>query len=675
MNILVPDSWLREYVKTKATQQQIKEYLSLCGPSVESVTKVGSDTVYNIEITTNRPDTMSVVGVAREAAAILPRFGIPAKLVNDPYTFKGSTFKGSKKLKLSIKTNPRLNPRWSSIVLTGVHVGPSPLWLRQKLEATGVRSINNVIDITNYLLRVYGQPAHAFDYDEIRPASTQRGEGAKMTLRESRRGEKIVTLDGKTHRLPGADIVIEDGAGRIIDLCGIMGGQNSSIKPTTTTVVLFTQTYNPMNIRKTSMALSARSEASSLFEKGLDSELTLPALTRGAELMEKLTGGKIASKLFDSYPKPYKPYSVMVKKEKISEYIGASLTDSEIKKMLVPLGFTLSMSKKDTTVTIPSFRTDVALDVDIIEEIARIYGYHNIPTTLPQGEIPVVIPDPLLAWEHEIKVRLRDWGFTELYTYSMISEKLMDIFGLDTKKAYKIANPLSEEWLYMRPHLFPSVLAAVEQNLHFRDTLKLFELSMSYRFRPNDLPQETPSLIVVWTGEKFREAKGLAESLFKLFGILFPASTQTDKYALKIYDEQHLTLGAFGSLGVINPELLAKMNIHTPITRVYLDISEILKHANPVRKYTSIAKYPSIIEDLSFVVPQGFQVGPLIDVLSRVHKLIESITFLDAYENKRTFRVTYSDPTKTLTGMDIAPIRQKLIEYAGEKFGATVVTA
>jgi phenylalanyl-tRNA synthetase beta chain len=285
------------------------------------------------------------------------------------------------------------------------------------------------------------------------------------------------------------------------------------------------------------------------------------------------------------------------------------------------------------------------------------------------------MPDPELSWEQEIKTRLRDWGFTELYTYSMISEKLMTIFGLDTKKAYKISNPLSEEWLYMRPHLFPSVLAAVEQNLHFENSLKLFELSMSYKFRPNDLPMETPSLIVVWTGEKFREAKGLAESLFKLFGISFPASTQTDQQALKIYNDRHMSLGTFGSLGEINSELLTKMNIHTPVTRLYLDISEVMKHINPKHTYTPISKYPPIVEDLSFVVPEGFQVGPLIDVLSKVHKLIESIVFLDAYENKRTFRVTYNDPTKNLTSIDVAPIRQKLIEYAGEKFGATVVTA
>lgn len=668
MNILIPDSWLREFLKTKATPAQIKEYLSLCGPSVERVKKVEGDMVYDMEITTNRPDAMSVVGVAREAAAILPRFGIPAKLVNDPYrlTLKGLSLQG--KLKLSVKTDTRLNPRWTSIVLNGVRVGPSPLWLKQKLEATGIRSINNVIDITNYLIRAYGQPAHAFDYDDIK----EKNGIPTMILRESTPREKIVTLDGKTHTLPGGDIVIEDGAGRLIDLCGIMGGENSAIKPTTTTVVLFTQTYNPVNIRKTSMALAIRSEASSLFEKGLDSELTLPALIRGIGLMAKLAGANVASKLYDFYPKPYTASAVSVTKAKTEAYIGAVLTNPEIKKILALLGFTPSISKKDITVTIPSYRADVTLDMDIIEEIARIYGYHNIPTKLPDGEPPLVMPDPLLAWEHEIKVRLRDWGFTELYTYSMISEKLMDIFGLDTRKAYKIANPLSEEWLYMRPTLWPSILTSVEQNLHTRNDLQVFELSMRYVWRPNDLPKERPILLVAWTGHKFREAKGLAQALCTLLGLTY---RPVDKpKILPWYGDTHLQLGEYGSVGEANDQLLNKLGIHSPITMLELDMETMIKNAVLSKSYHPISKYPSIVEDLSFVVPQGFQVGPLMAVLSRAHKLIESITFLGAYENKRTFRITYNDPTKNLTGMDVAPIRQKLIEYAGEKFGATVLT-
>jgi len=617
MNILIPDGWLREYLTTKATPSHIKEYLSLSGPSVERIRKSGKDAIYDIEVTGNRPDAMSVVGIAREAAAILPRFGIAAKMEHDPYALDTKKFVASHKKegakKLSIKSDPKLNPRWTSIVLAHVKVAPSPTWLTGRLEATGIRPVNNVVDITNYLMRAYGQPAHAFDYDEIK--------GKKMTLRASRPGEKLTTLDGKTHKLPGGDIVIADGDGRLIDLCGIMGGANSSIKNSTTNVVLFMQTYNPVNIRKTSMALAHRTEAASLFEKGLDPELVLPTVMKGVELMEELTGGRVASRLYDLYPAPYKPYSVSVTKEKLHTYLGASLSGQEIEKMLEPLGFSGT-----TAVTVPSWRRDVVIDVDLIEEIARIFGYHHIAPKLPEGEPPVVLPDPQLLWEQEIKTRLRDWGFTELYTYSMISEKLMDIFNLDTHKVYKIANPLSEEWVYLRPTLLPSVLTAVKENLKHANSLKLFELSMTYVFRPHDLPVETPVLIVAWTGHKYREAKGLAEAL-EIQGSI------TERDGVTILE------------------------------------ANITAHPRAAKKYTPIPKYPPVIEDFSFVIPADFQVQPLIDVLLKVHPFVTTVVLLDAYENKRTFRVTYSDLTKTLTNIDIAPVRQKIIEYATEKFG------
>lgn len=670
MNILIPDNWLREYLVTKATPEEIKEYLSLSGPSVERIYRNGNGVVYDIEITTNRPDAMSVVGVAREAAAILPRFGIAAKLVDDPYAFNTKLFvnkykkEGAKKL--IIKTDPKLNPRWTSIVLTNVKVGPSPSWLTKRLEATGIRSLNNVIDITNYLMRAYGQPAHAFDYDEIK--------GNKMILRASRKGEKIITLDGKSHILPGGDIVIEDGDGRLIDLCGIMGGYNSSIKNSTRNVVLFMQTYNAANIRRTSMALAHRTEAAGLFEKGLDSTLVLPTIMTGVKLMEELAGARVASKLYDLYPAPYQPYTVSATQEKMTSYIGTKLTDKEIGGILHTLGFSGKITKTNVTVSVPSWRRDVTIDVDIIEEVARLYGYHNIVSHLPSTEPPVTIPNPGLVWEQEIKTRLRDWGFTELYTYSMISEKLMDIFGLDKTKAYKIANPLSEDWLYMRPKLWPSVLEAVKQNLRHQEKLQLFELSNVYEWRKNDLPVERPALMIVWTGHKFREAKGITESIFKLFGIAVPDNAQQEHLISHNWnDSMRLLLGDYGSVSEVNADFLANFGITTPVTIVSLYMDVLVRDANPANKYVPIPKYPPIIEDFSFVVTPEFQVGPFIEVLSKIHKLIKSVTLLDAYENKRTFRVTYLDPARTLTNLDIAPVHQKFLEYAAEKFGISPV--
>jgi len=678
MNILVPDSWLREYLKTQATPKQIKEYLSLCGPSVERIHEVKGEPIYDMEITTNRPDAMSIAGVAREAAAILPRFGIKASFVNDPY--KGSTLARKTRAdpshakKLAITTDHRLNPRWSSIVFEGVTVAPSPKWLAEKLEKTGIRSINNVVDITNYVMHAYGQPAHVFDYDTIAPKNGI----PTMILRASKKGEKITTLDGKTHTLPGDDIVIEDGSGRLVDLCGIMGAQNSAIGDTTTNVVLFLQTYDPVHIRKTSMALAQRTEAATLFEKGIDSELVMPVMMEGMKLMEQLTGGRIASKLYDLYPKPYKPYSVSCSRQKIDTYLGTKLSNKIIKEILAPLGFTTNITKTEVRVTVPSFRRDITIDVDIIEEIARMYGYHTILTKLPDTEPPVVTPDPVLTWEEEVKMRLRDWGFTETYTYSMISEKLMETFELDKTKSYKITNPLSEEWVYMRPSLLPSILTTIEQNLHTQDALALFELSMVYRYNQGNparpaggLPEEQPMLIVAGTGRAFFAAKGVAQALFDLFGIPFPKANKTTPS--EFYDPyRFLPLGEYGSVGEIKMDLLDTVGIKKPVTILELNFSHLVSHAKKEKSYQPISKYPPIVEDFTFTVPVDTKVGPIMDAIKTANPLIQNVTLLDTYKNTRTFHITYLDPKRNLTNENIVPIREKIATLMEEKFGATI---
>lgn len=641
MNILVPDSWLREFLITKATPDQIKEYLSLCGPSVERMHKEDGEVIYDIEVTGNRPDSMSILGIAREAAAILPRFGIAAKLKNDPYALKGFTLPGkvkpSQTKSLTIKTDPTLNPRWTSVIMDNIKVGPSPTWLQKRLETTGIRSLNTIVDVTNYIMRAYGQPVHAFDYNQILPKDGV----PTMILRASTKGERVITLDGKTHNLPGDDIVIEDGSGRLIDLCGIMGAQNSSVKSSTKTIVLFMQTYEPTHIRKTSMSLAHRTEAAGLFEKGLDPELVLPSILRGIDLIGQVADGNVASKISDIYPKPYKPYAVNVTKEKLTSYLGVSLSDKDIANILTPLGFKPILTKSSVSAQVPSFRWDVAIDVDIIEEVARIYGYHNITSTLPDTAPPVVLPDPTLQWEEEIRIRLRDWGFTETYTYSMISEELMDIFGLDKAKAYKITNPLSNEWVYMRPSLRPSVLTIIKQNVHIRDELTLFELSMIYEYRPGNLPNEKPMLLVAWTGEHFYEAKGLAEAIFQLFGIPL---AQLENY---------------GSVSMVET-----------VTILELDVAKLAACAKPQKQYKPIPKYPPSYEDLAFILPDQTPVGPMITALKSAHPLIADVSLLDQYETTTTFHIIYLSPEKNLTTEDLRPVREKLIALAQQKFNA-----
>ncbi len=667
MNILIPDYWLREYLKTKATPEQIKEYLSLCGPSIERIYGAGDETVYDIEITGNRPDAMSVMGVAREAATILPRFGIETRLTGDPYKSKESNKKFTGSLKLKVKTDAELNPRWTSVIFDSVTIKPSPSWLMRYLELAGMRSLNNVIDITNFLMHAYGQPVHVFDYDRIADHV--------MELRASKKGEKLVTLDGKSHTLPGGDIVIEDGSGKLIDLCGIMGGKNSAVQDNTKRVVLFLQTYDATHIRKTSMQLAHRTAAAGLFEKGLDTELVKPVFMEGITMMEKFTGGRVASPVTDMYPVPYKAARVSIAVSKIHAYIGA-LKPSSIKEILKSLGFGVTMTSTAFTVTVPSFRRDVAIDVDVIEEIARVHGYHAIEAKLPDHAPPITIPDMELKAEEEIKIRLRDWGFTECITYSMVSEESLNSFGNHAGDAYKIANPLSSEWIYMRPDLLMTMLPVIRENIKLKSNLKLFELSMRYGFRQHDLPVEVPTLIVAWTNAAFPEAKGLAEALFSLFGIPFPAdfTDAAREKALPWYGSNFLSLAEFGSLGELDHALLERSGISSPVTVLHIDVNALATHANAAKTYIPVPKYPPVVEDLAFVVPARFHVQPLIDLLSHAHALVSSVTLLDVHQNTRTFHVTYQDQSRNLTGEEIVPVRNKLIEMAQVKFGVLLKT-
>lgn len=687
MNILIPDSWLRDYLDTKATPEELKEYLSLCGPSIERIHTILGETVYDVEVTTNRPDSMSILGVAREAAAIVPRFGIHAKLKNDPYAtdikkrIKAYQKEGSKKL--HIETDHQLNPRWVSIVIDHVQVKPSPRWLQKKLELVGIRPLNTIVDVTNYFMHAYGQPAHAFDYDEIKP----KGRIPTMILRNSYKGEKITTLDGKTHTLPGGDIVIEDGSKRLIDLAGIMGGENSSIKSTTKTIVLFMQTYDAFQIRRTSMAQSFRTQASALFEKGLDTELAMPTILDGIKLIEEIAGGQVASKLYDLYPNPYTPYSVQVTKQKLNSYLGKELSDSEIQKILIPLGFAFpvnhSVSTKkrnkprtlnvnnDTkvTVSVPSYRRDVEIDVDVIEEIARMYGYHNIKPELPSQPPPFSLVDSALQMEEEIKVRLRDWGFTETYTYSMISEELMDTFGLDKSAAYKISNPLSSEWVYMRPSLQPSVLQAVKSNLHHADNIRIFELSMIYQRTHESLPNECPILIVVWSGKHFPEAKGLAESIFDVFGIPFP---QPDPNQLLDWKNPHarLSLGTYGSVGILRDNIRRTLGIITPLTVLDLNVAKLVAHAKPQKTFVPIPKYPPVIEDLTFAFQKHTPIGNVMSFIKQISSIIKDVHLGAHFEDSWTFKIVYQNPQRSLEGAEVEKVRKEIIREVCKKFQA-----
>lgn len=677
MNILVPDSWLRKYLVTKATSQELKEYLSLCGPSIERIYTDKGEPVYDIEITTNRPDAMSVFGVAREASVILPRFGIKAELLDDPYLLDTKLEKKhvrpTDNKPIHIETDSVLNPRWTSIVLDNVYATDSPEWLQKLLTNAGIRPINTIVDVTNYLMIGFGQPSHAFDYDRI----GKKNDIPWMKLRASKKGETLKTLDGKSHTLSGDDIVIEDGTGKLMDLCGIMGGESSSITKDTKTIVLFVQVYEPVHIRKTMMKLSHRTDAGSLFEKGMDTELVMPALLLGIDILQEIAGGKIASPITDIYPKPYKPVTVTCTRAKLTTYLGVSLETKKIKDILVCLGLKPTITDTSIKVVVPSYRRDIEIDVDVIEEVARIYGYHAILPKLPDSAPPAKSStDQTLAREYDIKIHLRDWGYTETYTYSMLSQKETDLFNISTKKLYTIANPLSVDWVYLRPSLVPSMLAVIKNNQYVASsTLKLFELSMIYQWQDGELPKEVSTLVIGETGDdSFLVVKGIIEALCKTLSIETKNIVPEEKNPWYEHGKQ-LRIGNYGTIGQVSNTLVRDLGIQKTVTIADLDITHMIEDAKDTRIYISVPKYPSVVEDLSFIVPDKFTIGPLMDALKHADPIIKDVTLLDVHENGRTVHVVYQHEEKNLTSEDITPIREKLVTLAEQSFGVVLRTA
>mgnify|MGYP001597959703 FL=1 len=515
MDLLIPNGWLKEFLETSASVKQIAECLSLCGPSVERVTQTEGDSVYSIEVTTNRVDSASVYGIAREASSILPRFGIKATLLPIEVSFDQKSV-GSVGY-FNTKVDPLLCTRFSAILLKDFKIKSSPSWMIERLKQVGERVINNIVDISNYVMYELGQPVHTFDYDKIL--------GAKIILRESKKGEKIITLDGKKHTLPGGDIVIEDGSGKLIDLCGIMGGLNSAVDGNTKNVLLFVQTYNPINIRKTSMFLAHRTEAAVLFEKTLDPELVTLGIKRGIDLFVKLTEGKPEKEILDIYPLPYKPKKLSMKLEFIRKVLGIEIPKQDINKMLTPLGFETSWKRNTLEVTVPSWRAnDIEISEDIIEEVVRIYGYHNLPSTLMEGKIPDIIINSSFGFESKLKNILKGYGGTEVYTPSLVPKNWI------RQNALKLKNPLGSDSEYLRTSLMPSLVFAAKENSSEKDSFHLFEISNVYLPKKGNLPDEKITLAGIFANTDFRKTKGIVESLLEELNVIYSVDQEDSMF-------------------------------------------------------------------------------------------------------------------------------------------------
>ena len=609
MNILIPHSWLREYLQTNASPYDIQRCLSLCGQSVERLKQVDGDFVSDIEVTTNRVDCMSVIGIAREAVAILPKFGFTAKLIKDP--FKKHSLQTTDKVSyLDVEVDNELCKTFAAVLITDVKVKKSPSEVIKKLELVGQRSLNSVVDVSNLLMHEYGQPIHTFDYDKI--VSHQ------MNLRKALKSEEVTTLDGQKLELNGGEIVISDGSGNLIDLCGIMGGKNSAVDENTKNVLVFVQTYNSNLIRKTSMSTGLRTNAAVIFEKQIPHESVLPTLQKAAQLIKSFSGGKISSETLyiSNESDEQKVINLAIKLTPFAQArLGVKLEPSETSEILKSLGFKIV---KDTQVTIPWFRKyDINIPEDLVEEIARIYGYHNLPSQLMESAIPTSRPlDEIYLWEQKIRQALKYWGYTETYTYSLVSQD----------NGLKLKNPLSSEWVYLRTNLTESHLQVISENQGRVRTIQIFEISKVYIPQEGNLPREDFHLVISSSPGGPRYIKGIVEALSKELGV----------------------------------ELLGNIITHSNPKCVTFEcnLTDILSKATQIKKFIPISKFSPVIEDVNINYSGNYK--SLEEKVKNISPLIIDIQVVDIYLNKITLQVTYLSSEKQLSKDDIAPIRSQL---------------
>lgn len=632
-----------------------------------------SDVIFDVEVTSNRPDAYSMVGMAREASAILEA----PMLWKAP---KASQLKkGTKPLPLTVDVKSKgLCPRYKALVMRNVKVGPSPAWMKERLAAAGVRSINNLVDITNYVRLELGQPLHVFDYGTLK--------GHKIVVREAAAGEKMKALDGDSYELKAGHLVIAD-AERAVAVAGVMGGEETGVTDKTVDIVIEAAAFDAVSIRRTARALGLHSDSSKLYEKGLSTELVEVALERAAELAAELAGAEAASKRFDVHAAPYKRLVFPFRPARAAELIGVSIPAARMKKILTDLGFKVAGAAKKWNVVVPYWRDhDIEGERDLVEEVARVYGYGNLPSVIPDGTLPLAEPERSLAWEDKAKRHLKDWGFTELMTYSFISKELAEKTRIDLSKTLRVANPLTEEFEYMRPGLLNSVLKVVSENQEEVVEGSAFELANVYRPRENDLPQELPRLLFVcWgrytDGRQVFAVKGALVALLEEFGVrgvVIERDSETGVWHPGRMGTVKIGGEGLGAVGEIHPETLKKFGIERRVAAVSLDFAKLLEFASTAKFYSPIPEFPRVKRDLAFVVERHIEHAAVAGKIRQADAMITSVELFDVFEGKNlgerkksmAYHLEFGAPDRTLKAEEVDRVMETVREALKKEFGA-----
>ncbi len=644
------------------------------------------DAVLDVEVTPNRPDCLSILGIAREVAAITR-----CQIYETEPHYLETDAEGEISSFISIDiAEPDLCFRYCASLIRGIKVAPSPVWLQQRLLACGMRPINNVVDITNYVMLEYGQPLHAFDYDELK--------GKQIIVRRALPGETITTLDGVTRVLSPEILVIAD-AEKAIAVAGIMGGAETEVKDGTSSVLIESANFNPAVIHHGRKDLRLSSEASLRFEKGLSLYLPLIALKRATQLMAELTGGRVVKGLVDAFPGMQEQRQILFAVGDVKRFLGIDLARDKIVDTIRVLGF----GCEETTdlsyvkVSVPWWRSDISCTADLVEEVARIIGYDAIPTTMLSAQLPKYELNPALTLKKELQDIMVGCGFQEVLTYSLVSlealSKLSPESRLCVPMPVKIANPMSREWEYLRTSLRPGLLTSLARNRRYEeDTIRLFELGKVFFSRKADLPEEKEMLCAVINGTRYRPfwkgeleevdfftAKGVVETVLSRLGIEAnfengdDESLLTGRCAWVVADKNRI-----GVVGELHPKVAAAFEVPANTFLIELELDKLLNlSAGREIKYQPLPKYPSASRDVALLVNEEVTYQQIYSTI-RGYPLVSSVSLFDLYAGEQVpkgkkslaFRIVYQSPTHTLTDAEIEEVQQQILTKLSHDFGA-----
>ena len=632
-----------------------------------------NDALIEFEITSNRPDCRSIIGIAREAAVTL------GKELKYP-EIKVQACDEEMSFEIDIQTD--LCKRYCGRVVKDVKVGPSPYWMQRKLIEAGMRPISNIVDITNYVMLELGQPLHAFDLDDIKYN--------KMTVKMAEEGEKFTTLDGVERTLT-SDMLVIGNQDKTLDLAGIMGGENSEIKDTTTSIFIEGASFAKENIRATSKKLGLRTEASSRFEKGIDINLAEEAVNRACQLIEELGCGTVLNGMLDYYPQKEEVQKVTVNPVRINQLLGVHVPMDQFINILESLEFKCNLvSSEVLELEVPTFRLDITEDADILEEIARIYGYDNIPSASLEGNATAGVKTEKQKFIDNVKSNSIACGLNEILTYSFVSPRGVDKINLpadDEKRNFvKIMNPLGEETSVMRTTLIPNMLDVISTNIsHKVEEVSAFECGNT--FIPQEgLPIETKKYCVGMYGKEvdFFVLKGVIESVLNNVGLkgyeIEPETTNLTfhpgRCAKIVYN--NIYIGTFGEL---HPDVIENYNLGQRVYVAEINIDTVFENLNLTKSYNPLPKYPSTSRDIALIVKDEVFVKQIEDIIkANGEDLVESYKLFDVYKGAQieeghksiAYSITYRSKDKTLTDEDVAKVHEKILSELSEKLNANL---